>query len=204
MNDMEIVEDLKNALLSAQAGMKTLKEELRKNTLLIQRETSENQARSNAYLDCRRALTETDKEMNICKKRVEVLNMENAALKEMWNGLTIEKSKLEDEVQQKDNAYKACLGTLTEKEKELKSCKAQCDALQAGHNLELMHVKETCRKELEVLQEEITALNETVNRLTTPEGKSHTEGERDNASSSRRLHNSLSALTVKTSELEHL
>ncbi|CAB1441787.1 unnamed protein product, partial [Pleuronectes platessa] len=82
--------------------IKTLKEELRKKEWLIQREREKGQARTNAYLDCLRNLTETKKEMKICKKKVEVLQEGNAALKEMWNELTSEKNKLEDEVQQKD------------------------------------------------------------------------------------------------------
>ncbi|CAB1442562.1 unnamed protein product [Pleuronectes platessa] len=131
--------------------------------------------------------------MKLCKKEVEVLQERNAALMEMWNGLNIEKNNLEVEVQQKDEiiqretekakvqtcAYIKCQGTLFSsfsiKEKELKSFKAQCDALQAGHHLELSQVEETCRKNLDVLQEENAALNETVNRLTYLNAKSEDE-----------------------------
>ncbi|CAB1436638.1 unnamed protein product [Pleuronectes platessa] len=181
-----VIKGLKNELLSAEAEIKTLKEELRKKEWLIQREREKSQARTNAYIDCLRALTEMKKEMNICKKKV--LQEGYAVLKEMWNGLTSEKNKLEDEVRQKDKLIQMekektqvrtyayiCRGTLTVKEKELKSCKAQCDALQAGHHLELSQVEETCRKELEVIHEEKAALNETVNGLTTVKAKSEDE-----------------------------
>ncbi|CAB1434854.1 unnamed protein product [Pleuronectes platessa] len=181
MTQQDIVKSLENELLSAETEIKTLKEDLRKKEWLIQREREKSQARTNAYLDCLRTLTETKKEMKICKKKVEVLQEGNAAFNEMWNGLTSEKKQLEDEVQQKDeiiqretekslvqtNAYMACLGTLTVKEKELNSWMAQCDALQEGHLLELSQVEETCRKKLEVLHEENAALNEMWNGLAS-------------------------------------
>ncbi|CAB1456947.1 unnamed protein product [Pleuronectes platessa] len=193
MTQQDIVESLKNELLSAETEIKTLKENLTKKEWLIQREKEKSKARTNAYLDCLRTLTETKKEMKLCKKEVEVLREGNAALMEMWNGLSIEKNKLEVEVQQKDEiiqretekvnvqtcAYIKCQGTLFSsfsiKEKELKSFKAQCDALQAGHHLELSQVEETCRKKLEVLQEENDVLKETVNRLTSLNAKSEEE-----------------------------
>ncbi|CAB1454730.1 unnamed protein product [Pleuronectes platessa] len=59
--------------------------------------------------------------------------------------------------------------------KELKSCKAQCDALQAGHHLEMSQVEKTCRKKLGVLHEENAAQNEMVNGLSTLKAKSEDE-----------------------------
>ncbi|CAB1435728.1 unnamed protein product [Pleuronectes platessa] len=68
MKHEDIVKSLKNELLSAEAEIKTLKEELRKKEWLIEMDREKSQARTNAYLDCLRAVTETEKEMNICKR----------------------------------------------------------------------------------------------------------------------------------------
>ncbi|CAB1435727.1 unnamed protein product [Pleuronectes platessa] len=186
-------------------------DEVQQKDKLIQRETEKMQTRTNTYIAFRGTLKLKEKELKSCKaqcdalqachhqelsqveetcrKKLEVLHEENAALTETVNRLTTVNAKSEDEVQQKDkliqrekektqvrtNTYIACRGTLKLKEKELKSCKAKCDALQASHHQELSQVEETCRKNLEVLHEENAALTETVNRLTTLKANSEDE-----------------------------
>ena len=140
------IKSLKNELLSAEVEIKALKEEL------MQRETVKRRAETNlivmekelksceAQCDALKAMhhLEMSQVEDSWRKKVEVLQEENAAKKEMANRLTSEKNKLKDEVRQEDElilrvveqkhaesiAYFKCVCALTVKEKELKSCEA--------------------------------------------------------------------------------
>ncbi|XP_069388553.1 uncharacterized protein [Paralichthys olivaceus] len=202
MKQQNVVE---NELLRPEAEIKALKEELKKKDRLIKRE--KRQARTTAHINSLAPLTVSEMKLESCEaqcdalkashlleltqveetwgKKVEVLQDENAALKDTSNRLTSEKTKLEDKARKMDafsrslwkqrkadtNALISSARSLTVYEEKLKSSEAQCDALKASHLLELTQVEETWGKRVEVLQDENAALKETSNRLTSEKTK---------------------------------
>ena len=118
------------------------------------------------------------KEKKIIKGLENELLSAKAEIKALKEDLRKKEGLIQKETEKRrarSNAYLDYLNDLTGREKQLKTSQAQCDALKAGHQLEMIQVEGTCRKKLEVLQEENDALKETVNRLTTVEAKSEDE-----------------------------
>ncbi|XP_060937778.1 g6f-like [Limanda limanda] len=203
MKQKYFVKSLRNKLRSAEIEIKALKEEL------IRKEMVKRLTETNTNIYCLGALTMMAKELKTCeaqcdalkakhhlemsqvedswRKKVEVLQEDNTAKKEMAYGLTSENNKLKDEVRQKDKfilkvldqkhaesiAFFKCVIALIVKEKELKSCETQCDAMKASHLVVLPQLEETWREEVEdvraedvALEDEVTLLNEEHPELT--------------------------------------
>ncbi|XP_069391814.1 uncharacterized protein [Paralichthys olivaceus] len=187
---------LKETTTSLTSENTKLKDKARQKDAFMRSLWKQNNADSNAYLSSVCSLTALEKKLKSCEaqcdalkashlleltqveetwgKTVEVVQMENAALKETTNSLTSENTKLKDKVRQKDafmrslwkqrnadsNAFLSSVCALIVKEKERKSCEAECEALKASHLLELTQVEETWGKKVEVLQERNAAQKE--------------------------------------------